>query len=148
MQKTCNFFRLLTLDLTHLDQLLIFCPLLLIKKINCFQALSISLQLRQQSLNSLLQVVYLDLHANQQLGVFALIQVLLSLGVLDSVGRGLQFNRLIRQYLFRSAGLNGAKLATIIKIILFMMIGVIAMEAGSIFRVVGLFLVARRLFLG
>jgi hypothetical protein len=55
---------------------------------------------------------------------------------------------LIRQDLFRFAGLDGAKLVATIEIVLFVMSGVITVEAGSIFGVVGLFLVARRLFLG
>jgi hypothetical protein len=106
-------------------------------------------QLLLQWLDSLLQLVDLHLHVDDQLRVSALIQVLLRFSwVFDGVGRCLQLDWLIGQYLLWPAGFDDTKFIIIFVRFLFLIDFLAVVEAGCGFGWLWLFLIPRRLFLG
>jgi hypothetical protein len=147
LRRPCHFFHLFAVALLLVGQLGNLRLLLLVLDVDCLHAFGIDSEFLLQCLDAFLEVVDLDLHADHHFRVFAFIQVFLSLGVLG-IGGGLQFGGLIGEYLFRPAHLDGAKLAAEFAILLFFIIGVVEVEAGGGLAGVGLFLLARRLFLG
>lgn len=138
-------FRLLPLAIQQLLQLFPFAPLELTLRVHFSKSLLIGPQLHQQGLDPFLELVDPYLHAQQHLRILALIQVLLGLGVLDSVGRRLQLGRLVGKDLLGVAALHEAEPFPI-PICVFRCGG--DGEAVGAVEGVGLFLLTRRLFLG